>query len=216
MRLRFAPSLAAMLLACVFAGCRQDMHDQPKYVPMRASDFYPDKRSARPYVDGTVPAGEFQDGSPLYTGTIGDAPIDYFPMAITAADMKRGQERYGIYCAPCHGRVGDGNGVIVQRGYRQPPSFHVDRLRTSPPGHYFDVVTHGFGAMPDYVAQVSPQDRWRIIAYIRALQLSQHASVDDVPATQRDQIKKPGEVEKEMPQPQAPATAGPQKTEAPR
>jgi len=216
MRLRCAQSVAAALLACVFAGCRQDMHDQPKYVPRRASDFYPDKRSARPYVDGTVPAGEFQDGSPLYTGTIGDAPIDYFPMAITAADMKRGQDRYGIYCAPCHGRIGNGNGIIVQRGYRQPPSFHLDRLRTSPPGHYFDVITHGFGAMPDYVAQVSPQDRWRIIAYIRALQLSQHASVDDVPVAQRGQIGKPGEIEKEMQQTPATGTTAPQKTEAPR
>ena len=210
------PALAFML-----AGCRQDMHDQPKYVPMRASDFYPDKRSGRPYVDGTVPAGEFQDGSPLYTGMVGDAPIDYFPMAITAADMKRGQERYGIFCAPCHGLIGDGNGMVVQRGFRQPASFHVDRLRTSPPGHYFDVITHGFGAMPDYVMQVSPQDRWRITAYIRALQLSQHASVSDVPPAQRGQIKRLSDIQTEteqtpVPGTPIPGTTGPQKVEVPR
>ena len=219
MRCRFSQSVAATLLALLafpLAGCRQDMHDQPKYVPMRASDFYPDKRSERPYVEGTVPAGEFQDGSPLYTGTVGDAPIDYFPMAITAADMKRGQERYGIYCSPCHGRTGDGNGMIVQRGYRQPPSFHLDRLRTSPPGHYFDVITHGFGVMPDYAVPVSPQDRWRIVAYIRALQLSQHATVDDVPAAQRDQIKKLSDVRKEVQQTPVPGTTGPAKVEVPR
>jgi mono/diheme cytochrome c family protein len=190
MRLRFAQSAAAALVALALAGCRQDMQDQPKYVPLRASDFYPDKRSERPYVEGTVPAGEFQDASPFYTGTVGDTPIDYFPMAITAQDMRRGRERYNIYCAPCHSRVGDGNGMIVQRGYRQPPSFHIDRLRTSPPGHYFEVMTHGFGAMPDYAAQISPRDRWRIAAYIRALQLSQHATVDDVPPGLRSQIKK--------------------------
>jgi len=192
------------------------MHDQPKYIPMRASDFYPDKRSERPYVEGTVPAGEFEDGSPLYTGMDGQAPIDYFPMTISAADMKRGQERYGIFCAPCHGSIGDGNGMIVQRGFRQSASFHIDRLRTSPPGHYFDVITHGFGAMPDYAAQVSPRDRWRIIAYIRALQLSQHASVSDVPAAQRGQIKKPLGVQKDAGQTPVPGTAGPHETEVPR
>jgi mono/diheme cytochrome c family protein len=196
----------AIMLA--LAGCRQDMHDQPKYIPLRASDFYPDKRSERPYPDGTVPAGEFQDKSPFYTGTVGDTPIDYFPMAITAADMKRGQERFTIYCTPCHGATGNGNGMIVQRGYRQPPSFHIDRLRTSPPGHFFEVMTTGFGAMPDYAAQIAPQDRWRIVAYIRALQLSQHATINDVPENERNQIKKVSEaepqVEKTMPGKTAP------------
>jgi mono/diheme cytochrome c family protein len=215
-RLRFAQSVAATLLVLTLAGCRQDMHDQPKYVPMRASDFYPDKRSERPFVEGTVAAGEFQDGSPLYTGSINDAPIDYFPMPITAADMKRGQERFGIYCAPCHGRIGDGNGMIVQRGYRQPPSFHIDRLRTSPPGHYFDVITHGFGAMPDYSAQVSAQDRWRIVAYIRALQLSQHATVNDVPATERNDIKKLSDMQQEVEQTPVPGKTLPQSPEVPR
>jgi len=205
-----------MLLAFALAGCRQDMHDQPKYVPMRASDFYPDKRSARPYVEGTVPAGEFQDASPFYTGTVGDAPIDYFPMAIKPADMKRGEERYTIYCSPCHGRIGDGNGMIVQRGFRQPPSFHIDRLRTSPPGHFFDVITHGFGAMPDYTAQVAPADRWRIVAYIRALQLSQHATVNDVPAAQRGQIRKLSDVRKDVEETPVPGKTLPQFPEVPR
>jgi mono/diheme cytochrome c family protein len=213
---RLIPITAFALLALLVAGCRQDMHDQPKYIPLRASDFYPDKRSERPYPDGTVPTGEFRDNSPLYTGTVGDTPIDYFPMQITAADMKRGQERFTIYCTPCHGQTGNGNGMIVQRGYRQPPSFHIDRLRTSPPGHFFEVMTQGFGAMPDYAQQISPEDRWRIVAYIRALQLSQHATVNDVPQTERNQIKKLSEVEQQVEQKREPGKTLPQMPEVPR
>jgi cytochrome c553 len=208
--------VAALLVALALAGCRQDMHDQPKYIPLRASEFYPDKRSQRPYVEGTVPRGDFNDGSPLYTGVVNGAPIGYFPMTITAADMKRGRERYDIYCAPCHGATGDGNGIIVQRGFRQAASFHIDRLRTSPPGHYFDVMTHGFGAMPDYAVQVSPQDRWRITAYIRALQLSQHATVNDVPEAQRGHIRKLKDVQQEVQHQPASGTTLPQQTEVPR
>ena len=216
MRLRVAQFMAVGVLASVLAGCRQDMHDQPKFVPMRASDFYPDKRSERAYVEGTVPTGEFQDNSPLYTGTVGDAPIDYFPMQITAADMLRGQQRFNIYCTPCHGKVGDGNGMIVQRGFRQPPSFHIDRLRTSPPGHFFDVMTHGFGAMPDYAAQISPRDRWRIAAYVRALQLSQHATINDVPPAMRSQIRPLAEVQKQVQEMPVPGKTLPQMPEVPR
>ncbi len=216
MRLRLAQFAALAMLGLTLAGCRQDMHDQPKFVPLRASDFYPDKRSERPYPDGTVPAGEFQDNSPFYTGTANDAPIDYFPMQISAADLKRGQERFNIYCTPCHGRMGDGNGMIVQRGFRQPPSFHIDRLRTSPPGHFFDVMTHGFGAMPDYAMQVAPADRWRIAAYIRALQLSQHATMNDVPEGMRSQVKPLSEIQKEAAQTPVPGKTLPQMPEVPR
>jgi len=204
---------SAILLA--LAGCRQDMHDQPKYIPLRQSDFYADKRSQRPYVEGTVPAGELQDNSPLYTGVSGGAPVGYFPLEISARDMQRGRERYDIFCAPCHGKTGDGNGVIVQRGFRPPPSFHIDRMRISPPGHYVDVMRNGFGAMPDY-NHIPAQDKWRITAYIRALQLSQRATVNDVPEAQRRFIRKLSEVQKEVERQPASGTTLPQKTEVPR
>ena len=215
MRRRSFQLVALGLLGLALAGCRQDMHDQPKYIPMRASDFYPDKRSQRPYVEGTVARGDFNDGSPLYTGVANGGPIGYFPMKITEADMKRGQERYNIYCAPCHGVLGDGNGIIVQRGFRQAASFHIERLRTTPPGHYVDVMRTGFGAMPDY-NHIPAQDKWRIAAYIRALQLSQHATVNDVPEAQRGQIKRLSDVQKEVEHQPASGATLPQKTEVPR
>lgn len=208
--------MAALLFALLLTGCRQDMHDQPKYTPLEKSTFFADGRASRPYVEGTVPAGEFIDDSPLYTGKIGDAPATAFPFAIAEADMRRGQERYDIFCAPCHSRVGDGNGMIVQRGLRQPPTFHSDRLRTVPVGHLFEVMTFGFGAMPDYVGLVSPQDRWRIAAYIRALQLSQNATMDDVPAAQRNQIRKLSGAPQQGEHTPVPGGTGMQPTEVPR
>lgn len=123
----------------------------------------------------------------------GQVDIDYFPIAVTPDVLARGQERFNIFCAPCHSRLGDGQGMVVRRGFRQPPSFHIDRLRNAPVGHFFDVVTNGFGAMPDYAQQVSPRDRWAIIAYIRALQLSQHATLADVPPDKRGEIDAGGQ-----------------------
>jgi mono/diheme cytochrome c family protein len=170
----------------VFAGCRQDMHDQPKFKPLAESDFYADLRSARPPVDGTVARGDLREDAYLYTGKIGDDPGDYMPFPVNADLLARGQQRYNIYCAPCHSRTGDGNGVIPSRGFpRKPPSFHADRLRKVPLGYVFDVITNGFGAMPDYASQINPQDRWAIVAYIRALQLSQAATQADVPSGQQ-------------------------------
>jgi mono/diheme cytochrome c family protein len=164
------------------------MHDQPKYVPLRESTFFGDARSARPLVAGTVARGQLRDDPLLYTGKRGGTDADVFPFAITDRLMRRGQERFDIYCSPCHGRTGDGNGMVVQRGYRHPPTYHQDRLRTAPVGHFFDVITNGFGAMPDYAAQIRAEDRWAIAAYIRALQLSQHAAVADVAAADRGQL----------------------------
>ena len=165
------------------------MHDQPKYTAYKPSDFFPDKRSARPLVEGTIAQGQLRDDELFYTGRMGGQPAAVFPFAIDAAAMQRGRERYNIFCSPCHGLAGDGDGMVVQRGYRRPSSFHVDRLRQVPPGHIFDVVTNGFGAMPDYAAQIPVRDRWTIAAYIRALQLSQFVPVADLPAQAREQLR---------------------------
>ena len=165
------------------------MHDQPKYVPLRESTFFADSRSARPLVEGTVARGQLRDDDLLYTGKVNGQDATVFPAPVAAQTMARGRERYEIYCSPCHGRTGQGDGMVVLRGYRRPPSFHQDRLRDAPVGHFFDVVTNGFGAMPDYASQIRADDRWAIIAYVRALQLSEHATLADVPAPERDRIR---------------------------
>ncbi len=177
--------VAAGLLAgalMVLAGCRQDMHNQPKFKPLRESSFYADRRSARPIIEGTVARGQLKEDTYYYTGKMGNNPGDVFPFAVTKEVVERGQQRFNIYCTPCHSKLGDGNGMIVQRGLKRPPSFHDPRLVKAPVGHFFDVMTNGFGAMPDYAAQIPVRDRWAIIAYIRALQLSQAATPGDVPA----------------------------------
>ncbi|HUR21846.1 MAG TPA: cytochrome c [Vicinamibacterales bacterium] len=165
----------------VVAGCRQDMHNQPKYKPLRESAFFRDTSSARPLIEGTVARGTLQEDEALFTGKLVGATVKELPFAIEAKDLDRGQERFNIYCTPCHDKTGGGRGMVVQRGYRQPPSFHIDRLKTADAGYIFDVITNGFGAMPDYKAQVDARDRWLIVAYIRALQLSQSAAATDVP-----------------------------------
>ncbi|HEU0091743.1 MAG TPA: cytochrome c [Vicinamibacteria bacterium] len=173
------------------AGCRQDMHDQPKYKAFRPSDFFGDDRSARPLVEDTVARGELRADAAYFTGKQGATPVDVLPVAVTPALLRRGQERYGIYCTPCHGQTGRGDGMVVQRGYRRPPSFHIERLRNEKTGYFFDVITSGFGAMPDYAAQVTVADRWAIVAYLRALQLSENARLEDVPADRRDALASP-------------------------
>jgi mono/diheme cytochrome c family protein len=179
---KFSP---LVLLALALAGCRQDMHDQPRFKPLAKSDFYADLRSARPPVEGTIARGQLHEDSYFYTGKFGNNPGDYLPFPVTEDVLARGRERFNIYCAPCHSRLGDGNGMIVQRGFRAPPSYHTERLRKAPLGYFFDVMTNGFGAMPEYASQIPPRDRWTIVAYIRALQLSQGSAVSDVPAGQK-------------------------------
>ncbi len=174
-------TLAAVSLL-LLAGCRADMQNQPYQRPLVESDFYADRRSARPIISGTVARGHLDADTYFFTGRIGSNDGDYMPFPVTAEVLARGQQRFNIYCSPCHSELGDGNGMIVQRGYKHPPSYHIDRLRKAPIGYFFDVMTNGFGAMPDYSQQVQPADRWAIAAYIRALQLSQHASEADVPA----------------------------------
>jgi mono/diheme cytochrome c family protein len=165
------------------------MHNQPKYIPLRGSTFFSDQQSARPIVAGTVARGQLREDTLLYTGKVNGADATVFPFPIDESRLRRGQERFNIYCSPCHARTGEGDGMIVRRGYRRPPSYHDDRLRSAPVGHFFDVITNGFGAMPDYAAQVAVEDRWAIAAYIRALQLSTHATIADVPPGQRERLK---------------------------
>jgi mono/diheme cytochrome c family protein len=174
-----------LLAVLALAGCRQDMHDQPRFKALAKSDFYADLRSARDPVEGTVARGQLHDDTYFYTGKIGNNPGDYMPFPVTADILARGQERYNIYCAPCHSRVGDGNGAVPARGFpRKPPSYHIERLRKAPLGYFFDTMTNGFGIMPDYASQISARDRWCIVAYIKALQLSQNATMADAPAGQ--------------------------------
>jgi hypothetical protein len=170
-------------------GCRQDMQDQPRYEALEASDFFEDGRASRPLVEGTVPQGQLRLDVHLYTGKISGVLADTLPMPLSRPLLERGQERYNIYCAPCHDRAGSGQGIVVRRGFRRPSSFHVDRLREVPIGYFFEVMTDGYGAMMDYAAQVTPHDRWAIAAYIRALQLSQHATLADVPIEQRQHLQ---------------------------
>ena len=184
--------LAALFLLPI-ASCRQDMHDQPKYIALRPSDFFADGRSARPIPTGTVPRGHLNSDAAFHTGKKPDGTfIESMPVPLTKEVLLRGQRRYNVFCSPCHDHTGSGLGMVVRRGFRQPPSYHIDRLRQAPNGYLFDVITNGFGAMPDFSAETQPADRWAIVAYQRALQLAQHATVNDAPAEAREQLSSGG------------------------
>lgn len=181
---------AAIALAGVLmTGCRLDMHIQPKYKGLQPSSFFNDGRSERPVVPGTVARGELRTDELLYTGKINGQIADVFPFPITKEDLERGQQRFNIYCAPCHDYTGSGNGMIVQRGFPPPPSYHIERLMKAPVGHFFDVMTNGYGTMYSYAGRVFPRDRWCITAYIRALQLSQAAPTSDVPPNELTKLE---------------------------
>ena len=195
--------VAALAVAgLVIAGCRQDMHDAPRYDPLEASVFFADGKSARTLVANTVPRGQIREDRHMYEGVVDGRPAETFPMPVTADVMRRGQERFNVFCSPCHGRTGEGNGMVVQRGFRQPPSYHQDRLRNAPVGYFFDVMTRGFGAMPDYATQIPVSDRWAIAAYIRALQRSHSGTIDDVPADRRGDLDGPPQAAAEPERPQ--------------
>jgi mono/diheme cytochrome c family protein len=179
---------ALVLLAAAVTACRQDMHDQPKYRPFRESDIFADKRSARPLVPGTVARGTLREDTVFYTGKVGNDFATEIPVKVTAELLARGQTQFQVFCSPCHGRTGRGDGLVVQRGFKKPSSYHVDRLRQMPIGYFYDVITNGFGAMADYSAQVSPMDRWAIAAYVRTLQYSQYAPAADVPADKHPEL----------------------------
>lgn len=198
-RIRVLLLAAAELLTLM--GCRQDMHNGPKFIPLRSSEFFPDRRSARYPVGGTIPRLEdarldreqLDPNSYFLTGRHGQVFGNELPFPLTRQVLERGQQRFNIYCVPCHSRIGDGNGMVVQRGFKHPPTFHQDRLRNAPLGHFYEVISFGWGAMPDYAAQITPEDRWAIAAYVRALQLSQDAADADVPAQDRAKLNAPPE-----------------------
>jgi mono/diheme cytochrome c family protein len=184
---RTVGSAGVFLVAALLAACRQDMHLAPRYDPLEESPVLPKGSSAQPLVAGTVARGFLNEDDHLVTGKVNGEAVTTFPFAITRDDLDQGEQRFNIYCSPCHGRTGEGNGMVVQRGYKQPPTYHSDRLRQAPVGYFFDIMTNGFGVMPDYRAQIPVEDRWRIVAYIRALQLSHNATAADIPA---DAMKK--------------------------
>lgn len=167
---------AILLVTLAGVGCyAQDMSNQQRYKPLAESDLFPNKMASRPLVAGTVARGQLNEDAHLHQGRINGEFATTLPMEVTRDLLQRGQERYDIYCSPCHDRSGSGNGIVVQRGYQRAASFHVDRLRQTPAGYYFDVISNGFGAMPAYRAQITVKDRWAIAAYVRVLQFSQHA-----------------------------------------
>jgi len=184
--------LALALLAVALPSCRQDMHDQPRYEPLEASAFFSDGRSSRPVIEGTVARGQLRADQELYTGLdaagqfVSDLPID-----VTRELLERGQSRFNAFCSPCHGRRGDGRGMVVQRGFKQPQSFHQTGLRDTPVGYYYDVISRGIGEMSSYAAQLSSRDRWAIVAYIRALQVSRHVPVAALSDEDRRQLEEP-------------------------
>jgi hypothetical protein len=172
----------------LLAGCG-DMKDNTRYKPYEESSMFKDGQLARPAIENTVPRGFLNEDEHLYAGKIDGKPADSFPFPITKEVLLRGKQRYTIYCSVCHDQLGTGHGVVVRRGFKTPPSFHIDRLRNSPDGYFFDVITKGYGNMPDYAAQIMPEDRWAIVAYLRALQLSQHASASDLSEAEQQNLE---------------------------
>jgi mono/diheme cytochrome c family protein len=184
-RLQKISAAVAIGSLALLAACRLDMQVQPKQNPLSLSDFYPDHRSERPLIEGTVARNQLHDDTYLYTGKIAGNFADYMPFPLTKDALERGRERYNIFCSPCHSLVGDGKGFVPSRGFsRMPPSYHTPRLEKAPLGYLFDVITNGYGIMPDYRSQIAAEDRWKIVAYVRALQLSQNATQADVPPGQ--------------------------------
>ncbi len=174
----------------LLTACRQDMHDQPRYEPLQTSSFFADGRASRPIPEGTVALDDVVTPGVLQTGDRSGDFSDTIPVKIDLALLKRGQERYDIYCVPCHGYLGDGDGMVARRGVRVPANLHSDRIRQAPPGYIFQVISKGYGAMGDYTDQIpSASDRWAIVAYVRALELSQNATLDQVPDADRARLE---------------------------
>jgi mono/diheme cytochrome c family protein len=183
---------AASWLVLVLGCSKEDMVIQPRVKPYQESAFFVDGQASRPLVAGTIARGQLHLDQAYYEGKLGDLLVDKIPAKVDRALLERGQERYNIYCSPCHSRLGDGRGMIVQRGFPPPPSFHDQRLLDAPSGHYFNVISKGYGAMYSYASRIPTDDRRAIVAYIRALQLSQHAVLDDVPAQERPRLEEEG------------------------
>lgn len=187
--------LAVALAAASLAGCRQDMHDQPKYEAYERSRFFADSSSARPLPAGTVARGQLREDEPYFTGyTRDDRLVRTMPIEVTRGTLERGRETFDAFCAPCHDRAGTGRGMIVRRGFKQPPTYHQDRLRSEADGYLFDVITNGFGQMPSYAGLIPVEERWAVVAYVRALQLSQHARLAELPPEDAERAREAGPV----------------------
>lgn len=178
-----------LAVAFLFAACRTDMNNQPKAKPLSESDFFSNQANARPIPPHTVERGDARENAALYTGLTNGIYITQLPVTLTPELLSRGRKRFDAICAECHDRTGSGNGMVVQRGFPQPPSYHVDRLRNAPIGHFFDVITNGYGVMYSYATRVTPEDRWAIAAYIRALQLSHHAEASELTSTEQRKLE---------------------------
>lgn len=179
----------ALVAFCALAACRQDMHDQPRYEPLEASTFFADGRASRGLVPGTIAVGQLRDDTHLHAGKTGAGFATEFPAPVTHDVLLRGKERFNVYCSPCHDRAGGGLGMIVRRGFRRPPSLHEERLRKAEPGYLFDVITKGFGVMQPYANELTAEDRWAVVAYLRALQRSQNATLAEVPDEERAKLE---------------------------
>jgi mono/diheme cytochrome c family protein len=185
--------LAALIVLALATGCdMQDMWRQPKKEPLTPSTMFDNDMASRPVVPDTVARGQLRTNDVFYTGKIDGKDVETIPMPVTKEVLLHGQERFNIYCAPCHDRTGGGNGIVVQRGLRQPPSYHTEKLRTMAIGHFYDVMSNGFGTMRSYASQITPEDRWAIAAYVRALQFSEYAPAADVPAAELPKLKEAG------------------------
>jgi mono/diheme cytochrome c family protein len=180
-----------LLLSLVLNACRQDMYNQPRTKTYSATEFFADGTSARPLPAHTIEYHGARANEAFYTGLTNNVLVAAMPLPVTPQLLERGRERFDIYCAVCHGATGEGNGEIVQRGFPAPPTYHSDRLRNAPIGHFYDVITNGYGVMYSYASRVEPNDRWAIAAYIRALQLSQHASAADLPPNEQKKLEQP-------------------------
>jgi len=190
--LRLGCYVTGVVLALLtISGCHSDMYDQPRYEPAEKTEFFDDQRTMRPVVANTIARGQLREDDAYFTGKVSDAFVSELPAQVKLSEtlLARGQERFNIYCSNCHDRVGTGNGMIVQRGFPRPPTYHSDRLRGMPVGYFFEVMTHGYGTMYPFNNQVSVADRWAIAAYIRALQLSQHATLDEISSSERTELE---------------------------
>jgi len=177
-----------ILSSLMLANCRQDMHDQPKYKPLAESSFFTDGRASRPIPLNTIARDALNEVDVFHTGSVNGTFATVIPIPVDMALLERGQERFDIFCSPCHSRLGDGNGAVAQRGFRTPQNLTSDRVRREPPGYIFQVISNGFGGMPDHRDQIPVRDRWAIVAYLRALELSRHATLDDVPPETRSEL----------------------------